>query len=88
LLTLLFREDLTRTAIEAAVDRLRVFKLAWSWGGPVSLAVPYELSQIRTLPGALRGTAVRLAIGLEEPEALVADLTQALALLATPAPAA
>ena len=78
LLTLRFRSDWPRARVEALADALKVFKLAWSWGGPVSLAVPYELAQIRSLQRS-SATVLRLAIGLEEPEVLIADLEQALA---------
>ncbi|MBH9554062.1 PLP-dependent transferase [Inhella gelatinilytica] len=82
LLTLTFHEGVSSAAVEAAADRLRVFRLAWSWGGPVSLAVPYDLALLRSLPGGRRGPVLRLAIGLEEPEVLTTDLAQALAPLA------
>lgn len=75
LLTLVFDEGVSSAQVDAVVDALRVFRIAWSWGGPVSLAVPYELEAIRSL--GQRGTVLRLAIGLEEPECLIADLQQA-----------
>jgi cystathionine beta-lyase len=74
LLTLVFEEDVTSAQVDAVIDALRMFRIAWSWGGPVSLAVPYELQQIRSQG---RGTVLRLAIGLEEPELLIADLQRA-----------
>ena len=61
---------------EAFIDALRVFRIGWSWGGPNSLAVPYQLSEIRQ---AGQGAVVRLAIGLEDPADLIADLAQAAA---------
>jgi len=80
LLTLRFQPGTSAARIEAAVDALRVFRLAWSWGGPVSLAVPYELTHLRSLRRS-EETVLRLAIGLEEPEVLVADLAQAFEML-------
>lgn len=74
LLTLRFDEAVAAAQVEAITDALRLFRIAWSWGGPVSLAVPYELAGIRA---KARGTVLRLAIGLEAPEALLADLRQA-----------
>jgi cystathionine beta-lyase len=44
------------------------------WGGPVSLAVPYELAGIRERQ---QGRVLRLAIGLEDPQDLMDDLAQA-----------
>jgi cystathionine beta-lyase len=59
---------------DAFIDRLNLFKIGWSWGGPISLAVPYELGEIRQ---AGQGAVIRLAIGLEDPSDLIDDLRQA-----------
>jgi cystathionine beta-lyase len=62
------------------VDALRLFKIGYSWGGPVSLVMPYDLQGMRQhgwLAGK-EGTLVRLAIGLEATQDLVADLRQAM----------
>ncbi len=75
--------------VDAFVDALRLFGIGYSWGGPTSLAVPYELSHARAAlsppVGASAAPAlaearylVRLNIGLEHPEDLIADLEQAL----------
>ncbi len=70
--------------VEAFCDALRLFRLGFSWGGPVSLVVPYELQGLRTIPGALpgAGTLVRFSIGLEDVQDLQADLEQGLGALA------
>ena len=67
--------------VDAFCDALRLFRLGYSWGGPVSLAVPYDLAAMRAAwPAHLaRGTLVRFSIGLEAPADLQADLAQALA---------
>ncbi|MBT0571193.1 PLP-dependent transferase [Curvibacter sp. CHRR-16] len=67
-------------AVDAFCDALRLFKLGYSWGGPISLVVPYELETMRTTwPAHLaKGTLVRFSIGLEEVADLQADLMQAL----------
>ena len=63
--------------VHAFVDALKLFKLGYSWAGPVSLAVPYDLSVVR--PGtAWRGTLVRFSLGLEDIGDLRADLAAAL----------
>jgi cystathionine beta-lyase len=67
--------------VDAFVDALKLFRIGSSWGGPVSLVVPYALKSMRQRP-AYAGTIVRLAIGLEATEDLIADLEQALAKLA------
>lgn len=58
---------------ESVVDRLQVFRSATSLGGVESLA---EL-RFRSNPDEPPGL-IRLSIGLESPEALIADLDQAL----------
>lgn len=67
-------------AVDAFCDALRLFKLGYSWAGPISLAVPYSLTDMRTQwPAHLRrGTVVRFSIGLEEAADLQADIEQAL----------
>ncbi len=57
--------------------RCKLFKLGYSWAGPVSLVVPYDFAVIR--PGtAWRGTLVRFSLGLEDADDLQADLSAAL----------
>jgi cystathionine beta-lyase len=65
--------------VDAFCDVLELFGIGFSWGGPMSLAVPYDLDTMRS--GALRhaGHLVRFSIGLEAVEDLRADLAQALA---------
>ena len=66
-------------ACDRLVDSLELFGIGYSWGGFESLAVPAEVDQLRTAarreyPGPL----VRLHIGLEDPDDLIADLAAAL----------
>lgn len=69
---------------QAHIDRfcesLRLFKLGYSWGGPVSLVVPYDIASMRSVKAsALQpGTVVRFSVGLESADDLQADLAQAL----------
>lgn len=69
--------------VDAFCDALRVFRLGYSWGGPISLVVPYDLASMRTVwPRHLaEGTVVRFAIGLEAVEDLQADIDRALCAL-------
>jgi len=68
------------TAVEAFLDGLKFFGLGYSWGGFESLAIPFDCRTYRTAttwdPG---GPAVRLHIGLEDVEDLIADLDAGLA---------
>jgi cystathionine beta-lyase len=34
--------------VDAFCDALKLFKLGYSWGGPISLVVPYDLASMRT----------------------------------------
>lgn len=70
--------------VDAFVDALRLFRIGYSWGGPLSLAMPYALKGMRRFgPLAQQaGTLVRLAIGLEDVSDLIADLDQAFVALA------
>ena len=61
--------------------RLKLFKIGYSWGGPVSLAVPYDMASMRSGARTYAGALVRFSIGLEAVEDLRADLEQALATL-------
>ena len=79
LFSVLFQPRYTAAQIDAFVDALRLFKIGYSWGGPVSLAVPYDVQLMRPSshwPHA--GGLVRLAIGLEDPQDLIDDLARAL----------
>ena len=70
----------TANQADAFCDRLRLFKLGYSWGGPISLALPYDLRLMRSAtlgPWQEAGPLVRLAIGLEASADLQADLAQA-----------
>jgi cystathionine beta-lyase len=80
LFSIVFEPRYTRDRVDAFVDSLRLFKLGYSWAGPMSLAVPYEMAVIRK-PAPWPGMLVRLSIGLEAVEDLIADLEQALGAL-------
>ena len=68
--------------VDAFVDALKLFRIGYSWGGPVSLAVPYETANLRRA-SPYRGALVRFSVGLEAVEDLRADLEQALSVLGT-----
>jgi cystathionine beta-lyase len=83
LFSVVFPERYSTQQVDASCDALRLFRLGYSWGGPVSLVVPYNLAQARQAwPAHLaRGTLVRFSVGLETVEDLQADLAQAFARL-------
>jgi cystathionine beta-lyase len=70
----------SQAQVDAFCDALRLFRLGYSWGGPVSLVVPYALESMRNQwPDHLeRGTLVRFSVGLEAVADLKADLEHAL----------
>ncbi len=72
----------TSTQTDAFVDALKLFRIGYSWAGPVSLVVPYDPKTIRDKNAPYRGTLVRFCIGLESVEDLIADVNRALAVLA------
>jgi cystathionine beta-lyase len=80
LFSIVFDERYGAEQVHAFVDALRLFRLGYSWAGPVSLVVPYDLAAIRSRP-AFRGALVRFSMGLEDVGDLIADCRQALAAL-------
>ncbi len=69
----------TSAAIRAMLDQLRLFGLGYSWGGYESLIVPAQPNGLRTATASLpQGPMLRLHVGLEDPEDLIADLAQGL----------
>ena len=79
LFSVVFDEHYAQVQIDAFCDRLKLFKLGWSWAGPISLCAPYDVPSIRTGPWPHKGGLVRFAVGLEAVSDLKADLSPALA---------
>lgn len=84
LFSVVFAQGVAQQQVDAFCDALRLFKLGYSWGGPVSLVVPYDLRamrtpQLSTWRGA--GPLVRFSVGLEDVDDLRNDLAQALRVL-------
>jgi cystathionine beta-lyase len=81
LFSIVFDERFATAQVDAFCDALELFKLGYSWGGPVSLVVPYDIpsmrsAQLGTWPH--KGVLVRFSVGLEAEEDLQVDLEQAL----------
>ena len=69
-------DDAARSAL---IDGLAHFGIGFSWGGYESLALPVDPAGLRTATGwTAEGPAVRLHIGLEDPDDLIADLSAGL----------
>lgn len=60
------------------IERLSLFGIGYSWGAFESLAVPAHFTRTATAP-EYEGPLVRLHIGLEDADDLIADLEEALA---------
>lgn len=68
--------DAARTAL---IDGLQHFGIGYSWGGYESLVVPVDPQRHRSaVPWQAEGPVVRLQIGLEDPDDLIADLAAGL----------
>ncbi len=80
LVTAVFDAKYDHAAVRRFCDALQLFKLGFSWGGPISLVMLYDLTQMRSLPNPRlkSGYMVRLCIGLEHTDDLISDLQQAL----------
>jgi cystathionine beta-lyase len=69
-------------AVRAFLDAVRLFGLGFSWGGFESLVIPFDCTGYRTAtrwaPG---GPTLRLHVGLEDPDDLIADLERGFAAL-------
>ena len=63
---------------DAVIDTLELFGIGYSWGGFESLAIPAEPVRTASDP-QWGGPLIRLQIGLEDPDDLIADLARALA---------
>ena len=80
LFSVVFDQRYSERQAHAFVDALELFKIGFSWAGPVSLVVPYDLAALR--PGSPhRGTLVRFSLGLEDVADLIDDCVQALGAL-------
>ena len=74
--SIVFKDVFTPTDVDDFVDRLALFKAGYSWGGVTSLAMTYPY--LANGGKDFSGRIVRLNIGLEEPDDLIADLHQSL----------
>ena len=78
LVSVVFQPDFKQPQIDRFCDNLKLFKLGYSWAGPMSLCVPYDLPTIRPGGWPHAGGLVRFSVGLEAVADLQADISQAL----------
>jgi cystathionine beta-lyase len=68
------------------IEGLEHFGMGYSWGGYESLALPIDPERVRSVRNTQEeGPMVRLHIGLEDPDDLIADLAAGLATYGAPA---
>jgi cystathionine beta-lyase len=80
-----FQPSFTAEATHRFVEALELFGIGASWGGFESLAVPTTGFVTRTAErNKFAGPIVRIHIGLEDPEDLIADLAQGLIAMRAP----
>ncbi len=70
-----FKDTVSATKVVDFINALNVFKIGMSWGGINSLAIVYP--NLQRPDQDFGGRIVRLNIGLEAPNDLIADLDQA-----------
>ena len=84
LFSVMLHERYAADSVDALVDGLRWFKIGYSWGGVASLAVTYRRdAYANPLLRADAGHLLRLSIGLESVDDLIADLESGLGRLRT-----
>ena len=79
LFSVMLQPRFSAAQVDAFVEGLQLFKIGYSWGGPMSLVVPYQLDAMRPAAQRPPGHLVRFSIGLEDEADLRADLAAALA---------
>ena len=68
--------------VALVLESLKLFAMGFSWGGYESLAIPCDPQITRTATTWREdGQTIRVSIGLEHPDDLIADLKQAFSLL-------
>ncbi len=85
LFSVVFDARYGQAAVDAFCDALELFKLGYSWAGPMSLVVPYDMVALRAQSkaawpanGVAAGCLVRFSMGLEAVEDLQTDLERGL----------
>ncbi|OCF93029.1 cystathionine beta-lyase [Gilliamella sp. wkB7] len=82
LFSFVLKDHLSYIQLSDFLDNMTHFSMAYSWGGFESLILanqPEDLVKIRPVSGVdFTGTLIRLHIGLEDPDDLIADLAAGL----------
>ena len=81
LFSAVFKPEFSQAQVDRFCDSLKLFKLGYSWAGPMSLCAPYDMPALRTTRWPYKGGLVRFSVGLEAAEDLQKDLAQALSVM-------
>lgn len=84
LFSVVFHASISAAQVDVFCDALRRFRLGYSWAGPMSLCVPYDMPRLRQQPWPHAPRLVRFAVGLESVTDLQDDLDQALKAMVSP----
>lgn len=76
LFSIVFKPHITQARIDKCTESLQLFHLGFSWGGAVSLVVPFERNQMPP-SYSYKGSLARFYIGLEDTNDLMQDIEQA-----------
>lgn len=76
LFSIVLDERYDKAAVTAMLDGMELFPMGYSWGGYESLIIPADPGSIRTATDWTGGRLLRLHVGLEDPDDLIADLEQ------------
>ena len=75
-------KPVAKARVDAMLDGMRLFRMGWSWGGFESLIIPANVERARrTIPWNARGPYMRLHVGLEDVQDLIADFEDGFARL-------
>lgn len=75
LFSVVFQPHITQMQIDACLDAMKLFRIGYSWGGAVSLVVPFEMNQLHA-HHSYQGHLVRFYVGLEDIDDLIEDINQ------------
>ncbi len=75
--SIVLKPEFSKERVRQFVNSLELFQVGYSWGGVASLVMAYDFTHYKGRPN-YQHRIVRLNVGLEETEDLIADLDQAL----------
>ncbi len=75
LFSVVFQSHINQSQIDACIDAMKLFRIGYSWGGAVSLVVPFEMNQLHA-HHSYKGNLVRFYVGLEDYLDLIEDINQ------------